>query len=497
MALVGAVAVGAGCERASPSRPDVVFVSLDTTRADHLGAYGAAVATPAIDRVASEGVVFDNVSAACTTTLPSHVSMFTGLWPHRHGVPRNGFTVHERNEMLPERLRDAGYETVGVSAAVALSKLLNFAQGFDAWDQDPETGLGHVVANREARRAGAITDAALSAVDRPRRGRAPRFFFVHYVDPHAPYDPPEPYRSRFAGPGADGSYEAVHRAQRRHRSHGGVPPSDPLRLSDRMLDRAPVEADEEDRSLAALYAGEVAYMDRELGRFFDGLRERGLYDDALIVVTADHGETLWEHADAFSHGIGTYETTVAVPLVVRLPGRRHAGQRVATPVSNVDIAPTVLAALGLALPKNVDGESLLPLLDGAAFGRDASFSQGPLPAGELESGDLRWTNERKAHSVRVGDWKLVRTPYLDREELFSLADDPGERVDRSDDGTPAVAARLTELRARLDAWMAAADPLPSEFFPRTRPANELEAAARRAMWERLEALGYVAGGDED
>ena len=136
--LLGSILAGLACSE-GPTPPErlVLLISLDTTRADHIGAYGSTVQTPEIDRMAAEGVLFEQVSAACTTTLPSHVSMMTGTWPTRHGVPRNGFTVHPSNLMLPEILKEAGFDTAGFSAAIALSELLDFPQGFDHWDQDP------------------------------------------------------------------------------------------------------------------------------------------------------------------------------------------------------------------------------------------------------------------------------------------------------------------------------------------------------------------------
>jgi len=474
----------------------VIVITLDTTRADHIGALGASVQTPAIDRLAREGVVFDAASTACTTTLPAHVSLFTGHWPLRHGVVRNGFTVHPDNHMLPEMLREAGFRTAGVSAAVALSALLDFPQGFEVWDQDPETGSAPAEANRDARRADAITDAALAYLDRSADDGRPMFLFVHYVDPHAPYDPPEPYRSLY-GPipvGVDGSYATIGQAQRRHRE--SVPGASIVAmetLSRPLLHAFPGRPLGVDETLAQLYAGEVSYLDAQVGRLMDELAARGLYEDSLIVVTADHGETFWEHPDTWSHGSAVYETTVRIPLIVRFPRGAHAGTRVATAVSIVDVTPTVLEAAGLSSPAPLDGASLLPLLRGGTLARDGAFSQAPLAATALEARPGRWKNAAKAHSVRRGRWKLVRTPYLGVEELYDLERDPGERDNLLPDPGDEAALALPELRAALSQWMASADPLPSKFFPRAKPRNAEEAKRQREMWERLRALGYVSG----
>ena len=500
---LGALAAGVlewSCTSPVPGpRPDIVLISLDTTRADHVGAYGSSVKTPAMDRLAAEGVVFENVSAACTTTLPSHVSLFTGRWPLQHGVVRNGFTVHPDNRMLPEVLRELGYRTAGVSAAVALSRILGFPQGFEVWDQDPETGAGPGEANRDARRAEAITDAALSFLAASSQDPRPLFLFVHYVDPHAPYDPPEPYRSMYGevSEGVDGSYASIERAQRLHRGNvPGAPPVAAQALSKTLIQGLRGEPLGADRDLARLYAGEVSYMDGQLQRLFDGLAASGLYRDALVIVTADHGETFWEHPDVWSHGIAAYETTVRIPLIIRFPRAEHAGLRVGTLVSNVDVAPTLFEYLGLRRGSDLDGASLLPLVAGGAFEREASFSQGPLPAGPVEAKAERWKNAAKAHSIRRGRWKLVRTPYLDYEELYDLERDPGEQDNLLASTSPEAQRALRGLREALAAWMASADPLPSQFFPRMRSRSPGEARRQREMWEHLKVLGYVSEGAE-
>jgi arylsulfatase len=493
-----------GCGTGTSALPDVIVISLDTTRSDHIGAYGSRVQTPAIDRVAAEGVIFEKTSAACTTTLPSHVSLLTGRWPIHHGVPRNGYTVNDQNVMLPEILQAAGYRTIGVSAAVALSKLLNFPQGFDHWDQDPETFEDHEVANTRARRASEITDATLSAL--ADSGEQPRFLFVHYVDPHAPYTPPEKFRAMYIrGVSSDrGSYASIREAQDEHQRAAGAKlgPAATNRLTRELIEGSPRRAVGDDRILAALYAGEITYMDQQLGRLLDELRRQNLYDDALIVITADHGETFWEHADVWSHGVSAYQTAVSVPMIVRFPRGEFGGKRVRQTVSQIDLLPTLLEYLGLETDAAVDGKTLLPLLRGERDAHQPAFSQGPLPGGVVEKNAGRWLNARKPNSLRVGRWKLVSTPYLGLEELFDLNRDPMEQQNilASDDIEPEVAEVADSLRTQLREWLANADPLPSEFFPRTRPLRpgmaDEQLLDRRRMWERLRELGYVSEEDE-
>lgn len=344
-----------------PVARHVVLISIDTLRADHVGAYASAARTPALDAFAADAVVFEQASAASTTTLPSHTSMLTGRWSIHHGVPRNGYIVHPRNQMLAERLADVGFATLGVSSAQELSKILGFAQGFELWDQDEESFAGFVEANRNARRAETITDAAIAALEA--RDERPLFLFVHYIDPHSPYDPPEPYRSMYGPIPADflGSFATIREAQKRHHLAAGAGRA-PVhtRLTKRLLQATPKHPLGDDTLLARLYAGEVSYVDHHIGRLFEALRERGLWQDALVLVTSDHGETFWEHADVWSHGLAPYETTVQVPLLVKFPGDAQAGVRVPEPVSGVDITPTVLEAVGLAADPSFDGRSLMP-----------------------------------------------------------------------------------------------------------------------------------------
>jgi arylsulfatase A-like enzyme len=305
----------------------VVLITLDTTRADHLGAYGSTVSTPHLDALAAESVVFEQAAAACTTTLPSHVSLMSGRWPLFHGVARNGYVVSRENVMLAEILAGAGFRSIGVSAALELSDLVDFSQGFDVWDQDPESYAGHVVANRDARRAEEITDAAISLLDEA--GDERLFLFVHYVDPHAPYDPPEPFRSAHGDvpEGLVGDFAEVRRAKRLHRGTALEPPNPrgglPNLLDETVTGRTRRRAVGNDALLARLYAGEVSYMDHHLGRLLRELRERGLSEDALVIVTADHGETFWEHEDLWSHGLAVYDTNARIPLIVRFPGGRQ------------------------------------------------------------------------------------------------------------------------------------------------------------------------------
>jgi arylsulfatase A-like enzyme/predicted Zn-dependent protease len=299
----------AGCRRAdgpvSPGAP-VVLVSIDTLRADRLPLYGSGrVATPAIDSLAKDAIVFDDARAHYPLTLPSHVSLLTGLLPPRHGVRDNlGYTLDATaHPTLARWLADSGYATGAFVSSYVLRAATGLGSSFDAWD-GPDT-LGPETLLDLVQRPGTATVAAARAwIDR--HAARPFFLFVHLYEPHAPYTPPEPYRSRYADP----------------------------------------------------YDGEIATADAALGELLDFLRARGLYERAAIALVSDHGEGLGEHGE-LRHGVFLYRSTLHVPLLLKLPGVSSAGRRVAAPVGLVDVAPTLARLAGARPPAGLDGRDLL------------------------------------------------------------------------------------------------------------------------------------------
>jgi arylsulfatase A-like enzyme len=473
----------------------VLLISLDTTRADHLGCNGDTRGlTPRIDALAARGAVFGQATAPAPTTLASHTSLMTGSYPHTHGVVRNGFTVHADNVMLAEVLRAAGFRTAAVLGSFALESRFAFDQGFELFDESFDVLVTPGGYDQNQRSAARVTDAALAAADAA--GGAERLFlFAHYFDAHVPYTPPEDVARARVAPGEGLSASAldvelaVQAQQRRVLGRERVPGLAGVivkGLEPALLSAADGAAHGQDTWLARLYAAEVAGVDREVGRLLDGLASRGLLEETLVVLTGDHGETFWEHGDYWNHGLWVHETTVHVPLVVALPDGRGAGARVAAPVSTVDVLPTLCELLALPLPARTEGRSLVAALDGAALPRAPVFCEATQPGARLERPG-EWGNRRKPHAVRRGPWKYVNAPYLELEQLFHLGSDPGETTDLVAAGalTPPAREALTELRAELLAWLQRADPLPSAF-----DRTQFDETARR-----LEALGY--GGAED
>ena len=485
LALLAALAGCGGAEAEGPRH--VLLVTLDTTRADHLGAYGQArFETPALDALAAEGAVFEQCSSAAATTLSSHASLMSGTYPLRHGVARNGFSVDGSNRMLAESLGDAGFRCAAFVASSALVAATGLDQGFEVYDQRLDLPASPGGNDQAQRLAASVTTAVLDHLDAALAEDADgrHFVFAHYFDPHAPYGAPG------AGRVADfDDIEAAVVAQQRRLvdeppGQQGVIASGLQGPLARPLRAAPGPGD---LALADLYGGEVEYLDGQVGRLLAGLAARGLLEDTLVIVTADHGETFWEQGNFWNHGLWVGQPDVHVPLIVRGPGVR-AGARVATPVSGVDVTPTILDAVGLP-PGAADdpgrGRSLLGALAGAPLADRAVFSEATQPGPLLERGeDLAWSGDRKPQAVRLGPWKLVIAPYLGERQLFHLGDDPGEQRDLLRGRLSEVQAdALTDLERAHATWRAAASPRPSAFDPD-------QAAA-------LRSLGYGGGAEPD
>jgi arylsulfatase A-like enzyme/Flp pilus assembly protein TadD len=410
-----AVAVWGGLTAAIPARAavprNVLLITIDTLRADRVGAYGNPNGlTPALDALAREGTVFERAYAHVPLTLPSHACILLGLTPPEHGVRDNsGYVVREGSTTLAGTLKKQGFATAAFVGSYAVDSRFGLNQGFDLYDDNYGSQKFQEAVFVE-RRAGAVVDGALRWLE---GRREPWFLWVHCYDPHAPYEPPEPYKSRFA---------------------------------------------------AAPYDGEVAYTDSQLARIFNRLREDGLLEQTLVVVTADHGEGLGDHSEP-THGYFAYESTLRVPLIVRAPGVK-AG-RVSSTVAHVDIFPTVCEALGLRPPSGLQGRALPEAGRKAPAERDIYFeclypyySRGWAPLkGFLASG-----------------WKFIDSPI---PELYNLAKDPGEKTNLVKPETLGqFKMKLRTLETRLGGGSAASA---------KRPVDRETAA-------RLRSLGYVSGG---
>lgn len=453
---------------APEARPNLLVVTLDTARADHFGAYGnREVDTRAFDQLAAEGTLFLNASAVAPVTGPSHAAMFTGTGPWENGVLLNGIPVPPERVMLAERLAAEGYATAAFVSAFVLEGRMGFDRGFAVYDDEfgsvrgQSRLLGHRLAAMLARRAD--PDAVLErrgadTVNLALRWEAaqagPYFLWVHLFDPHGPYAPPPPYDTRYyAGDPRDPA----------HASMRGVSGYAPYLA-------ASLEGITDLDYVLGMYAGEVSYTDAQLGRLLAAVDR----DTTLVVVVGDHGEGLGEHGEWFDHGDDVYETSVRVPFAMRWPGRVPV-QRVGTPVEGTDLAPTVLALLGLGA-EGTSGVNVLA--EARAHAASMTFDRA---ANQAERAAGRITAPRyRVASLRGLSTRWTHHELSDAGAYFDLAVDPRGLVDVSAavGATGEGASLLSVLRDQTSALFSG---------DTSRSAAELSAEDRAL----LEQLGYL------
>ncbi len=377
----------------SASRPSVFLITIDTLRADHVHCYGYnRIQTPALDLLAEQGVRFTQAFTPSPVTNSSHTSIMTGLLPSSHGVSDFGVPLAAKYPTLAESLTNGGYQTAAFIGAVILdSKNLapGLDRGFEFYDNFPERATTKSRWGRLERRGMEVEQRAESWLNAHSSGA--HFAWLHFYDPHDPYEPPPPYSEIY-----------------------------------------------KDR----LYDGEIAYADSALGHFLAYLKKQGWYEGAMIVVVGDHGEGLGEHQED-THGIFLYDSTTHVPLIVKLPNEREAGRTVDAQVRTTDIMPTILSLLGISAPSRLDGESLEPFLTGIESTPRTVIGETDYP---LRFG---WAPLR---SVRKEGFKFIEAP---KPELYDLHNDPGEMRNHYEpwDGTvQKLRKTLAELSAKSPAF---------------------------------------------
>jgi arylsulfatase A-like enzyme/Flp pilus assembly protein TadD len=395
LAAVAVLLIGTGACRRSSIRPPtarhLVVVTIDTLRADRVGAYGSKdVATPALDRIAREGALAPEAMAHVPLTRPSHVNLFTGLLPTETGIHDNvSAAVLPETPLLAEVLKKAGFATAAFVSSAVLDPASGLGRGFDTYGARFEGRVGEApFLNTVQKKGDEVTGEALAWLER--RGPADRrlFLWLHLYDPHDPYEPPEPYASRYA---------------------------------------------------SRPYDGEVAFSDEMVGRLDEALGRLGLRDKTLLVVTSDHGEGLDEHRETL-HGFFAYQSTLRIPLLARGPGIAP-GTRVQPTFRIVDVLPTVLDLLGVPAPNpsRFSGVSLAAALRGEAQAVEpVVYAESLVPRLHFGWSDLR--------VVREGRWKYIRAP---RPELYDLATDPGERTNL----VSAQPAREASMRRALQRFL--------------------------------------------
>ncbi|MFQ5491191.1 MAG: sulfatase-like hydrolase/transferase, partial [Phycisphaerae bacterium] len=424
---------------------NVLLISVDTTRADHLGCYGhPIVKTPNIDRFAAEGTRFAQCISAAPLTLPSHSTMLTGSDPYVHGARDNGiYVLHEKNTTLPEIFKQAGYATHGEVAAEVLNRIYQLDQGFDTFDDPGSVRLSFLENWREQadrtrlglgseppptradkpevyleRSAEEVAEAALKRLKEKAQKSEKFFMFLHFFDPHWPHHPPERFTKQYT----DGYY------------------------------------------------AEIAYFDEQFGRVIQSLRDLDLASSTLVILTSDHGESRGQHGEQ-THANFVYDATLHVPLILWCPGQVPAGQVVESQVRLLDIAPTIVEFAGLERTPQMQGTSLLPLLED--------------PSGDLHL--MCYSESEVVHNIfgfsvlrsfRGEGWKYIHAPV---PELYNLAEDPLEVFSLAPEQPERVARMRQQLRDRI----AQAPPPPGGRAAR----NVMDEEAVR----KLQALGYLSG----
>jgi arylsulfatase A-like enzyme len=409
--------------------PNVVLISVDTLRADHMSLYGySRPTTPKIDRWADRrAVVFDSVVAPSPWTLPSHVSMMTGIDALGHGV-NHAAPATSTLLMLAEMLRSHGYATAAVTGGSYLHPRFGLAQGFESY----RSYKGDLSIEFQTE-----LDATMDWFGE-NADRAPFFFFFHTYEVHDPYEPREPFFSRFAESALDpGFRDGVTRPARGNRP-------DRLRNTNQFFLRRAEDGSVEPLDwndvgiITDLYDSGIAYADHHLGALLDRLSEPDLVDNTLVVFTSDHGEAMGEHRLAGHSSL--YDHDLMVPLLVALPGGTHRGTRVGSQVRTVDIAATVLDVIGLPRPPGMDGNSLIPLIEGEERGSRPAESYAALS----NHGLAVRSGEGDKYIFRNLPWHIP----IGWEQLFDLETDPGETKNLAE-SSPKTAGYRTSVVAAM------------------------------------------------
>jgi len=402
---------------------NVLLFTLDTTRADHIGCYGYPnVRTPNIDGLATDGFLFKNATAQAPLTLPSHSSIFTGTYPFIHGVKDNGgFYLEPEKVTLAELLKQKGWTTSAFVGAFVLDSRWGLNQGFDHYYDNFDFAKYKKISLDSVQREGGEVIKAFFDWFKTNGDR--RFFsWIHLYDPHTPYEPPEPYKSEYSG-----------------RPWG-------------------------------LYDGEIAYVDSLIGKVLESLREKGVLDKTIIVIAADHGESLGEHGES-SHAFFIYDSTVSVPLILKLPGSNLKPKTIDAQVELVDIMPTLLDLLGITVPNEIQGRSLAPLLAGSRAGADKmAYSESYYPRYHYGWSELK--------SLRTVRYQYIQAP---RPELYDIVRDPMERTNIYGQNSSQAERFIKEMK-RIEEL--------------SRALGEESKAPRQLdndTIEKLRALGYVGG----
>jgi len=410
-------------------RPNVILISIDALRADHVGAYGYKEnTTPNLDELARKGTIFHNHIADASWTLPAHTAILTSQYPHVIGVEDIYQSIPKSTLTLPEILKNYGYNTKGIISFAFVEPMYGFDQGFDEYDIFNSYFRGEY-RDKWYKSSPDITDKAISWIIKNKDKRF--FLFLHYFDVHEAYNPPSPFDKRF---------------------------------------------NVSENEVVNAYDGEIAYTDYHLGRLFSQLSALNLTGNTLIIVTADHGDAFMEHG-VYGHEPTVYEEVIQTPLIISLLGKIPEDKVVVKQTQSIDVAPTVLDVLGFPIHKEFSGETLLPLIfEEGKGGRYCTFSR--VVSQWYHKETVRTSKYKLIHVYEPLNVTLDNTTRVHSYELYNLEQDPGEKINLIAERPDAA----LELRTVLDDWVS-----------RGKNANvtgqpiELSEAAKK----RLESMGYL------
>ncbi len=464
---------------AMPDAPNVLFLLVDTLRADHLGSYGyEKIKTPRLDALAASGMKFNSAWAQATWTRPSVASVMTSLYPASHRTNFLEVRVPEQLDTLAEVMQSAGYRTCGLSANRNVSEIFGFAQGFDdfwayssselnsilrftSWERgrvvlSKYLGIGRAKKGKDSSNAAALNVRALEWFDN-KKDQMPWFMYIQYIDPHGPYAPPADF---LAEKGIDILPKEI------LKQVGGVNKEAPFPFgAQELVDPKLLER------IVRLYDAEIEYTDREVGRLLDELKARGQLENTMIVLTSDHGEEFYEHKQ-FGHGQSTFSELSHIPLFISGPNIKPGVS--SAPVELVDLYPTMATWAGAATPQNIQGKDLSVLLAGGQEKNRNSLVQN-IKVGEL-------------HSLIIKNHKLVQVRHSDGQEtwmLFDITTDPLEQNNIANLNPEMVA----EMRSIFDVRRKT-----SEAF---KVSQSTEVTFDDATSKDLEDLGYLDSDEEE
>lgn len=437
---------------------NVILISIDTLRSDHLGCYGYKKDTsPNIDMLASESALFRNVYSASPWTLPSHVSMLTGLYGAHHQVYHDSDRMDPREITLAEKMRENFYKTTAFTGGGFVSAVYGFSKGFDSY-YEGEGGVFHQDS------AAKVFSVVSQWIDRSLDQDF--FLFIHTYQPHSPYACPPPYKFMFLDDDAQwGHIDLIHHLGGNEYLYKELP-------------------EEEKRNIMALYDAEIRYTDALLiGPLVDKLKELGLYDRTMLILTSDHGEEFFEHS-GWGHGYSVYDEALKVPLIIKFPDSNFQGKTYGHIVSLVDIMPTVLDWLDMDISDaNVDGKSLMPILLEREKG-DRKFVA-DVAGNVLNYHNLEKisTNQEKIKLIlnkdssgRHLEFFRVRPPEVPVVEMYDLRSDSMEKNN--------IAEKYPDLTRQLMAWL-------NDFYSTAVKKDVKKLVMDEKLKEQLRALGYI------